>query len=120
MAGITVDELLRDLTAACQKSSWVESYSVYASDEDTLGVRVFLTDTSLINAFYNVATEKIAFAWIQADKRLYGKDNTKMGWHVHPFDNPNNHVSCEPIDFATFLGEIEDLKNKQTRTYKRT
>jgi hypothetical protein len=29
-------------------------------------------------------TGKTAFALIVGERRIYGKDNAKMGWHVHP------------------------------------
>ncbi len=112
MADVTIDELLRHVTATCQSSSLVESYSVYASDEDTLGVRVFLNDQTLINAFYNIATSKVAFAWVQEGKRLYGTDNTKMGWHVHPLESPDSHEACTAVDFATFPREVVALQSK--------
>lgn len=117
MADVTTDDLLRRLAAACQSSALVESYAVEASDEDTLSVRVFLSDKTLIHVFYNLATGKVAFAWIRESRRLYGKDNTKMGWHMHPFDAPESHQPCEAIDFESFLHEVETLHGKtNTRT----
>lgn len=112
MASVTTDDLLRELTTACQFASCVESFSVETSDEDILGVRVFLRDNTFINAFYNIATGKVAFAWIKEGKRLYGKDNTKMGWHVHSFGNPSAHKPCEQTDFEHFLHEVDEHLRK--------
>ncbi|MBI5302917.1 MAG: hypothetical protein HY868_12340 [Chloroflexi bacterium] len=98
---------MRHLAFACQQSTLVESFSVASSDEDTLSVRVILSDQSFIHVYYNIARNKTAFAWIRADKRIYGKDNTRMGWHRHPFDDPSNHQPCDEIDFASFLRELE-------------
>lgn len=109
---MTIDELLRQLVSASQVSAIVESYAIEASDEDTLSVRVFLLDHTFINAFYNIQTGKVAFAWLGDGRRLYGKDNAKMGWHQHPFDSPSSHLLCEPVDFETFLREIEILYSK--------
>ncbi len=106
---MTTDELLRRIAAACQSSALVKSYAIDAIDEDTLSVRVFLVDASFINAFYNSVTDKTAFAWISEGKRVYGKDNAKMGWHVHPFRLPEQHLPCEPIDFEAFLREAENF-----------
>jgi len=105
---MTTDDLLRRLENACQASAIVKSYAVEEIDDDIMSVRVFLSNGSLVSVFYNLATEKVAFAWIQEGRRLYGKDNAKMGWHTHPFDDPSEHRHCEPADFATFLHEIED------------
>jgi hypothetical protein len=113
MAGITTDDLLRRLADTCQLSALVESYAVENSDVDTLSVRVFLTDHTFINVFYNLATNKVAFAWIRENKRLYGKDNAKHGWHAHPFDAPENHQPCEAIDFESFLRSRSPLHPNQ-------
>ena len=106
-AHLTTDELLRRLVDACQSSSRIESYAIDAIDEDTLCVHVFLTDPSFINVFYNIVTDKIAFAWIKDGKRIYGKDNAKIGWHVHPLELPDNHLPCDPTDLLSFLREVE-------------
>ena len=91
MTGNATDGLLRRLATACQASARVESYAVDVYDEDTLSVRVFLSDGTFVNAFYNLVTGKVAFAWIRDRTRLYGKDNAKMGWHAHPFGSPKSH-----------------------------
>ncbi len=107
---MTTDELLRRLVESCQASPLVSSYAISESDEDILSVRVFLSDGSFVNAFHNAATGKTAFAWISKGKRLYGKDNAKRGWHLHPFDSPDNHQPCDEVAFETFLHEIQTLR----------
>jgi hypothetical protein len=107
MAGLSTAVLLEALIAACDSSPLVTAYAVQEMDEDTLSVRVYLQDGAFIQAFYNVATGKVSFALVK-EQRLYGKDNAKMGWHVHPFDHPAAHVNCAPVDFATFLHEVEN------------
>ena len=104
---MTTIELLQRLVIACQECDLVESYTVQEMDEDILSIRVFLSGDSFISVFYNIATAKVAFALIK-EKRIYGKDNAKMGWHVHPFDDPEGHYPCEPVDFESFLKEVEE------------
>ena len=110
---MTTDDLLRQLATACQASNIVESYAVEEIDDDIMSVRVFLSDNSFVSVFHNLASGKVAFAWIQQGRRLYGKDNAKMGWHTHPFENPSEHRHCEPVDFTTFLRELEDYLKQE-------
>ena len=110
---MTTDDLLRLLGSACQASGIVKSYAVEEIDDDILSVRVFLSDNSFVSVFNNLATGKVACAWIQQGQRLYGKDNAKMGWHAHPFENPSEHRHCEPVDFTTFLRELEDYLKQE-------
>lgn len=111
---MTTVELLRKIVMACGPSPLVESYVVQVMDEDILSVRVYLQaeafgEGAFINVFYNVATEKTAFALVAGGQRVYGKDNAKMGWHVHPFESPHEHKSGQAVSFGEFLGELEEL-----------
>ncbi len=117
---MTTVELLRKLLTACGPSSLVESYVVRVMDEDTLSVPVHLQakaygEGAFINVFYNVATEKAAFALVAGGQRLYGKDNAKMGWHVHPFEASREHRPCQPLSFGEFLREVEGHRKEMIR-----
>ena len=101
-------QLLLALERACYRSSLVDHVDVQVIDADTLNVRVCLAHPeAFINVFYNVTTDKTAFALIEANQRIYGADNAKMGWHVHPFDDPIQHIACAPIQFEDFLIQVE-------------
>jgi hypothetical protein len=84
LADVTPHELLKHIVAICDHSSSVTAYAVRTLDLDVLSLRVYLVDDSFIEVFHNVRTGKTAFALIVGDRRAYGKDNVKMGWHVHP------------------------------------
>ncbi len=62
-----------------------------------------------IEVFYNTATGKVSFALIREGNRIYGKDNAKSGWHMHPKDAPDTHVPCQPVTFSQFLAEVERI-----------
>ena len=110
MADLTPHDFLERIVSACAQSPVVIAYAVRTLDLDILSLRVYLIDGSFIEVFHNVATEKAAFALIAEGHRVYGKDNAKMGWHVHPLDDPDSHHLCDPISFETFLAEVETLR----------
>jgi hypothetical protein len=108
MAAMTTDQFLVMLRQACHRSYLVDHVIVQAIDADTLNVRVHLTRTgAFIKVFYNVTTDRAAFALVENEQRVYGVDNAKMGWHVHPFADPMQHVACAPTPFEEFLAEVE-------------
>ena len=108
MASITTDSLLRDLLQACHRSPFVRFVEVRVVDDDVLSVRAHLLEpNTFINVFYNVATEKTAFALVKLEKRIFGADNARMGWHKHPLANPDQHETCAPVSFNEFLAEVE-------------
>lgn len=106
---MTPSELLNQLALVCANSDFVASYTVDVDDEKTLAVRVFLTNDTWVNVFYNVDTGRSSFAWFRDHQRMYGKDNAKQIWHKHPFNATHLHEPCEPVDFETFLREVENL-----------
>ena len=105
---MTTDQLLRGLLEACDRSLIVLQVEERVVDADVLAARAHLAIAeTFINVFYNLATDKTAFALVSRGQRVYGVDNAKMGWHRHPFSNPDQHVSCAPVSFAEFLAEVE-------------
>jgi len=44
---------------------------------------------------------------VEGDRRIYGVDNAKVGWHRHPLDDPDQHVPCAPVRFEEFLADVE-------------
>jgi hypothetical protein len=110
VAAVTTTQLLHELQQACDRSPLVSHIEERLVDADILSVRVHLTVTNtFINVFYNVTTDKAAFALVKGERRLYGVDNAKMGWHRHPFDDPDQHVPCAPVRFEEFLAAVETL-----------
>ncbi len=112
MVAITTTYLLYEIRHACRHSALVHHIDERILDIDILHVRVYLTmPETFINVFYNLATDKTAFALVQADRRVYGVDNAKIGWHRHPFTDPVQHIACPPMTFIEFLYTVEEYFN---------
>ena len=108
MAAMTTRQLLYELQHACNRSPLVSHIEERVVDVDILSVQVHLTVANMfINVFYNVTTDKVAFALVEGKHRLCGADNAKMGWHRHPFHNPDQHLPCAPVSFEEFLADVE-------------
>ncbi len=106
MVGLTVQEIFGEIVAACDASPIVSAFTVRVFDVDVLNLRVHLVDDVFIEVFINILTGKAAFALIDDHRRVYGKDNAKVGWHVHPWNDPAAHRPCPPISFEAFLSEV--------------
>ena len=108
MVAVTTRQLLYELQQACNRSPLVSHVEERVVDADILSVRVHLTFAHMfINVFYNLTTDKVAFALVEGRDRLFGVDNAKMGWHRHPFHDPDLHLPCAPVRFEEFLADIE-------------
>ncbi|MBK9229540.1 MAG: hypothetical protein WAW26_16765 [Anaerolineae bacterium] len=108
MAAMTTIQLLHELRHVCYDSSLVDRLEERILDVDVLHVRVHLAQSdTFINVFYNLATDKTAFALVRDGRRIYGADNAKTGWHYHPFADPDQHVTCHEMSFSEFLRSVE-------------
>ena len=110
MAVLTPEDHLEQIVAACARATAVEAYALRTLDSDILSLRVHPTDGSFIEAICNAAIDRTAFALIHQDERVYGKDNAKIGCHVHPLDDRKAHRPCSPVSFEEFLAEVIALR----------
>lgn len=108
MADLTPHEFARAVQIACHRSALVVSYNVQILDDIVVKIRAQLTTDAFIDIFYNADSGKCAYALINQGERLYGADNAFIGWHLHPFENPAQHIPSEAVTFAEFLGSVEE------------
>lgn len=104
---MTLEQFEIEVTSACAVSPTVTGVATLGAGITWVHLRAYLNDGSLVDAFYNQATGKTAFALIKAGERIFGADNTE-GWHWHPFAEPTSHVpSTRAVIFREFLEQIE-------------
>lgn len=109
MAHIDASSFLKEVINICNKSGIVTTYESDIEDNLIAKVRVYLIKGVFIDIFYNAGNQKTSFALIENKKRTYGVDNAlPMGWHIHPFENPQTHIPSGTITFEDFIRTIED------------
>jgi hypothetical protein len=108
---VTLEDFERQVAEACAASPIVAGISVVNAGLTWITLRAHLMDGTFVDAFFNEATGRTAFALIADDKRIFGADNTDR-WHWHPFAAPESHVPASgPIAFQDFLKEIETQRH---------
>ena len=78
--------------------------------------RAYISEDKFLNVYFNEQTGTLAFALIDKEKRIWGidRDNLRGGWHLHPIDKPEDHVSIEPLTVAEIIAElIKTLPNQE-------
>jgi hypothetical protein len=96
MMNLAVGEFHDELVAAFQK--YLPSGEVKIVEMNMLRFkgRVSITVSLFIDVFYSPRTDKVSFAVLHKEKRIFGIDNLS-GWHVHPLGSPHEHVQiAEP------------------------
>lgn len=105
---LSAKEFAKKIIAASNKSKIVKSFNSYISEDVFVKIRIFLNvEKMFIDVYYNSGTWKTSFALINQGKRIFGADNLGF-WHIHPFENPNEHKKTIKITFKKFLKEIEE------------
>ena len=65
--------------------------------------RLRLRREGFVDLYYNAETGSISFAYIERGRRRFGANNMKIGWHLHPFDEPEEHRPSAPVTVREFL-----------------
>lgn len=107
MADLTLPQFIETLRRACDRSELVVSYAIRVLDNAVLKIRVFLTIEAFIDVYYNPANTNCSYTLVQDGQRIYGADNAFVGWHIHPFEDPDEHRLCEEMVFHEFLKTVE-------------
>jgi hypothetical protein len=105
--GLDAIEFATRVTQACQTSTAVQSYTVTVEDNTVTKVRADLGPHLFVDIFYNARTRKTSYALIENEARIFGADNTSIGWHIHPLGDPDSHQPSEPVTIDAFLETVE-------------
>ncbi len=64
--------------------------------------------------YFNEATGTIAFALIEKQQRIWGIDyDNRRGWHLHPADDPTDHIGIEPLSVSDIITHLQDVLLKR-------
>jgi hypothetical protein len=81
MAVITTSEFRQSLEKDCSNSSIVMKIQIISETTKQIRMRIFLSNRTFLDVYYNAKNEKTAFAQIKENKRIFGADNTTGTWH---------------------------------------
>lgn len=115
MARVSPFQFARAVQSACDRSSLVASYDVRILDDTVVKIRAALTYDAFIDVFYNADTGKCSYALVEKAARVFGADNAFIGWHVHPFEDPSQHVPSSEVSFDDFLSSVEQHAVQERR-----
>ena len=104
-------EFSKHAIALCSQHDFIRSIEIQLLDEPVVKIKAIVKDDAFINIFYNAETLKYSFALIKNDRRIFGVDNAR-NWHIHPFENPDNHEETNNISLKDFLDILYSNKEK--------
>lgn len=108
---MSIFNFFKEVTDVCASTDFIKDLDLLIFDEPVIKLRANITETTFIEIFFNSQTGKCSFALVKNELRIYGIDNTK-DWHIHPFENPCDHLTFHWISFREFIKRIEENKSK--------
>lgn len=104
----TLDEFLEVI----KRFKWIKRINSQVEGR-LIRIRLILS-SGLVDIFHNQDTGKTSYAYVESGKRLFGANNTKIGWHIHPFENPDSHEKVErEVSIEEFLKALAQNLERQ-------
>lgn len=77
--------------------------------------RVYVSEELFVRFYFNQVTGTVAFALIESQQRIWGIDyDNRRGWHLHPADNPSEHVLIEALSVSDIVARLQMMLLKRS------
>jgi hypothetical protein len=100
-----VSKFTRDVFKTAKTFKWVKMITT-APEGTVANVRLGINQ-SFVDIYYNAVTGTTSYAYIESNKRVFGANNMKIGWHWHPYGDVQKHLPDKQITIETFLKTLE-------------
>ncbi len=108
MTAGTPYEFLAGVESALQTQRLSCRVEVLILSAKSLKVNLHFGERLFLAVRFNARNGRIDFALIRNEKRIYGCDNLGS-WHYHPYENPAQHIPCEPPTIDSFIQDLHAL-----------
>ena len=80
---------------------------VLQSEGPVVKGRAYVTAEMFLEFYFNEKTGTMAFALIRDRDRVWGIDRDNIrGWHLHPLENPVEHVGIETLSVSEIVERL--------------
>ncbi len=106
-----VDEFVNEVLEASRGFEWIKRFDVERTD-GRAKIRLWLND-DFVEVYYNADKRVVSFAYIRGGRRIFGVNNIRIGWHLHPFGREEEHVPTGEWTIRDFLETLEKEMRKK-------
>jgi hypothetical protein len=107
----SVDEFLAELTALREEFFPAAQIQAVYSRIDRISLRLVLDASLFVDIYFNGDNGRLDFSLIKEGDRIFGYDNLKP-WHCHPFEDPDQHISCAQPFLRHIVQETKHVVNQ--------
>ncbi len=107
-----IDEFIKEVEESAKNFSL--KIEVVAKTKNAVKIKVQITENIYLQFYYNSLSGTKNYVLIGWNRRLFGRDCIGGRWHLHPFENPDEHVFCDEVPVKNFFEEVFEIliKNK--------
>ncbi|MGB7531962.1 MAG: hypothetical protein WA977_03145 [Halobacteriota archaeon] len=106
-----IENFVEKVSEAVKGYDWIKRLEIHRRTEIRVWLRLFLND-EFVETFHNSVTASTSYAYIEGGERVFGANNMRIGWHLHPYGNVAKHEPSQPITIEDFLKKMEEELNK--------
>ena len=111
MSIYNVDVFLSEIKNSLKKHFTKYRFEFLIKTPRSLKTNIHLGENFFIAVRYNARNERMDFALIQDNQRIFGYDNLKE-WHYHPVETPEDHIPCEKPSIDEIISKIKEVSEK--------
>lgn len=108
MKSLDADAFLSEITTSLKKHFQEYKVEFLLRTPKSLKCNIYLGKNLFIAVRYNARNERMDFALILNNQRIFGYDNVKK-WHYHPYENPTEHIPCKKPSIDKIISEIKKI-----------
>ena len=104
------------MSTAVKGYDWIKRLEIHRRTEIRVWLRLFVNN-DFAETFHNSETASTSYAYIERGERVFGANNMRIGWHLHPYGNVAKHEPSQPITIEAFLKKLEEEFNKSKKKF---
>lgn len=107
-----VNQFLSVLNASLSALDYVDNVEIEQRSITYIKVKVTLKPKGFLSIWYNAVRRTQSFSIILENNRTWGFDyDNRVGWHEHPIENPNLHVSSKSKTIPEIIDKLSKVWN---------
>lgn len=108
-----LDELIAEIQKLFPRFSAFENWYIVDRTENIIKIIIEIERDLFVQIYFNESKQKLNLAFIQNNQRVYGIDSEGDLLHIHPFENPDQHIPVtQMISLEDFLHQVQEYCEK--------
>lgn len=111
---LKIDELILEVQELISRFSAFKNWYIVDRTQNIVKIVIIIEYDLFIQIYFNESKDKLNLAFIQNNQRIYGIDSEGNFLHIHPFDDPDQHIPLtKMISLEDFFHQVQEYCEKK-------